>query len=70
MKKESTLTEKYEKRQKWAKRLQWITPLCFWVCIALSLICLVVAIEFSVGNIREITSLLNSKKFQGVLIRN
>ena len=65
MKKELTLTEKYDKREKWSKRLRWITPLCFWVCIVLSIVCLVVAIEFSVGNIREITSLLNSKKFTG-----
>lgn len=65
MKKELTPTEKYKNRQKWVKRLAWITPVAFWVMIALSIVCLIIAIRYSVGNIAEITNLLNSKKYTG-----
>lgn len=65
MKKELTPIEKYKKRSKWSKNLRWIAPVCFWVCIALSIMCLVIAIKNSVGNVAEITRLLDSRKYTG-----
>ena len=69
MKKELTPTEKLKKRNKWVERLDWIIPVCFWVLIALSIVCFVIAISYSVGNFKEITSLLNSKKYTGEELR-
>lgn len=65
MKKELTPTEKYKNRQKWVKRLSWIIPVAFWVMIALSIVCLIIALRYSIGNIHEITSMLNSRKYTG-----
>lgn len=65
MKKELTPKEKLKRRNKWVKRLTWLAPTCFWVFIVLSGLCLILAIVHSVGNIAEITSLLDSKKYTG-----
>lgn len=65
MKKQLTPEEKYKRNQKISKILRILTPVCFWVCIAVSIICLIFAIKNSFGNIAEITSLLDSKKYTG-----
>ena len=60
-----TAEEIYKKRQKKAKALKLLAPIMFWGCLALSIICLVFAIKNSFGNVGEIISMLDSKKFTG-----
>ena len=55
----------YKKRQRKAKFLKVLAPIVYWICIILCVVCLVLAIRNSFGNVAEITSLLNSKKYTG-----
>ena len=65
MSKHLTPEEVYKRNQKKSKVLRILAPVCFWGFLALSLICLIVALKHSFGNIDEITSLLDSKKYTG-----
>lgn len=64
-KKQLTKVDIYKKRQKRAKILKFLTPIIYWGCLAICIICLVYAVRNSFGNIAEITSLLDSKKYTG-----
>lgn len=58
----------YKKNQKTAKVIGVITPICFWGLVALSVICLIFAVRNSVGNIIEITELLDTRYYNAVEI--
>ncbi len=59
----------YKKNQKKAKFFTVAAPFIFWGLIALAVIFFILALENSVGNMDEITSLLNSKKYTGEELR-
>lgn len=65
-KKQRTPQDIYKRNQKRAKTLKIISPIVFWVCIALSIVCLICAIKNSFGNIAEISRLLDKKGLTGV----
>lgn len=67
MAKKNDLTpqELYVHNQKKAKTLSVLAPICFWGFLALAVMCLVLAVENSFGNVAEIVRLLNSKKYTG-----
>lgn len=62
-------TEIYKKNQRKAKILSTIAPFVFWGLIVLAIVFFVLALENSVGNMHEISSLLNSKKYTGEELR-
>lgn len=55
----------YKRNQKKSKILKILAPICFWLCLALSLLCLIFAVKNSFGNIAEITSKLDTKAYTG-----
>ena len=59
----------YKRNTKIAKIIGVLTPIVFWLCIALSVICLCYAIKNSLGNINEITDMLDSNKYTNEQIR-
>jgi hypothetical protein len=69
-KKELTPEEIYKRNQRKSKILRTLAPIVFWGCLALSVLCLIFAIKNSFGNIGEICSLLDNKKFTGEDLRN
>ena len=64
-KKQLTPEEVYKKNQKTAKVLKILAPVCFWGFLALSVVCLILAVKNSFGNIAEIMRMLDSKKYTG-----
>lgn len=56
------LYKKNQSKQKW---IGVLTPITFWVLIALSVICVILALKNSFGNIDEITRLLDNKAYNG-----
>ena len=64
-KKQLTPEEVYKRNQKRAKVLKIIAPFVFYGCIVLSILCLIIALKNSFGNIAEIMDLLDGKKFTG-----
>ena len=64
-KKEKTGEEIYKSNQKKAKIFRILTPIVFWVLIGAAILCFILAIRHSLGNIAEITNKLNTKKFTG-----
>lgn len=64
-KKQRTPQEIYKLNQKKSKVLRISAPIVFWVFIALSILCLILAIKNSFGNIAEIIDLLDSKAYTG-----
>ena len=64
-KKQLTPEEIYKKNQKKAKVLGKLAPICFWGFLALSVICLILAIKNSFGNVAEIIDMLDTKKYTG-----
>ena len=64
-KKELTAEEIYKRNQKRAKIFKIISPISFWLFLALAVLCLIFAVESSFGNVAEIRSLLNSDKYNG-----
>lgn len=57
--------ELYKHNQKKAKVLRILAPVCFWGFLALSVLCLVLAVYNSFGNIAEILRLLDDKVYTG-----
>lgn len=68
-KKEKTAEELYKSNQKKAKILKKVAPFVFWGFIIIAIVCFVLAIHNSLGNINEITQLLNSRKYTGEQLR-
>ena len=64
-KKQLTLEEIYKRNQKKSKVLRTIAPICFWGFLALAIICLILAITISFGNVAEIINLLDKKYYTG-----
>lgn len=64
-KQELTAEEIYKRNQKKAKVFKILAPVAFWVFLALALVCLILAIKCSFGNIAEITDLLDNTKYTG-----
>lgn len=64
-KKEKTAEEIYKSNQKKAKIMRVLAPIVFWGFLAIAIVCFILAIHNSLGNINEITQLLNSKKYTG-----
>ena len=69
-KKELTPKEIYKRNQRKSKVLRVLSPVVFWGCLALSIMCFIFAIKNSFGNIGEICELLDNKKFSGGQIKN
>ena len=57
--------ELYKHNQKKAKVLRILAPVCFWGFLALSVLCFVLAVYNSFGNIAEIIRLLDDKAYTG-----
>lgn len=55
----------YKQNQKKSKILSNIAPFVFWVLLILSIVCFILAIRNSIGNILEITNLLDTKIYNG-----
>ena len=68
-KKQLTAEETYKRNQKKAKVFKILAPICFYGFIALSILCLFIAIKNSFGNIAEIISLLDDKKYTGLELK-
>ena len=64
-KKQLTPEEIYKRNQKKSKVLRILAPICFWGFIALAIICLILAIKNSFGNVAEIINMLDTKKYTG-----
>lgn len=64
-KKQKTAEEVYKSNQKKAKIMRILAPIVFWSFIAIAIICFIMAIRHSLGNIAEITNKLNTKKYTG-----
>lgn len=64
-KKQLTPEEIYKRNQKKSKVLRILAPICFWGFLALSIICLILAIKNSFGNVAEIINMLDTKKYTG-----
>lgn len=64
-KKQLTPDEIYKRNQKKSKVLRILAPICFWGFLALSIICLILAIKNSFGNVAEIINMLDTKKYTG-----
>lgn len=64
-KKQLSPEETYKKNQKTSKTLKVLSPVVFWVFLALSILCLVLAIQNSFGNVVEIMHLLENKNYTG-----
>ena len=57
--------EIYKRNQKKSKVLRILAPICFWGFLALAIICLILAIKNSFGNVAEIINMLDTKKYTG-----
>lgn len=64
-KKQLSPEETYKKNQRISKTLRILSPVVFWVFLALSVLCLILAIQNSFGNVAEIMRLLENKNFTG-----
>lgn len=64
-KKQLTPEEIYKRNQKKSKVLRMLAPICFWGFLALAIICLILAIKNSFGNVAEIINMLDTKKYTG-----
>lgn len=64
-KKQKTAEEIYNSNKKKAKICRVLSPVVFWGFIGIAIICFILAIRHSLGNIAEITNLLNTKRYTG-----
>ena len=64
-KKQPNAEEIYKSNQTKAKILKFAAPICFWGFLALGIVCLCLAIKYSIGNMVEILNLLDDKIYTG-----
>ena len=64
-KKERTAEQIYKSNQKKAKILKIVSPICFWGFLVIGIICLILAVRYSLGNMVEIFNLLDDKVYTG-----
>lgn len=64
-KKELSAEEIYKRNQKRSKVLRRIAPFVFWGLMALSLMCFIISVRNSYGNIVEILHMLDDKAYTG-----
>jgi hypothetical protein len=64
-KKQLTAEQVYKRNQKISKLLRVLSPVVFWVCLGLSILCFVFALKNSFGNVAEICDQLDSQKWSG-----
>ena len=57
--------EIYKSNQKKSKVLRILAPICFWGFLSLAIICLILAIKNSFGNVAEVINMLDTKKYTG-----
>jgi len=60
----------YKSNQKKAKVIGFLTPFVFWGLLALSILCFILAVKDSLGNIAEITSMLETTTHTGEELSN
>lgn len=64
-KKDLTAEQKYKKNQRKSKRVRNLAPIVYWGCLIASILCFIFAVKNSFGNVGEIISMLDSKKYTG-----
>lgn len=64
-KKELTSQDIYKRNQRKSKLLKTLAPVVFWTMIVLAIICLIVALRNSFGNVAEISRMLDDKQLTG-----
>lgn len=64
-KKQLTNEQIYNKNKKRAKFIKRLAPICFWTLLGIAVLCLVLAIRYSVGNVVEIITMLDKKAYTG-----
>lgn len=62
---ERTPEQVYKHNQKKAKWLKRLSPIVFWAMIGLAIICLIVALKNSFGNLAEISRMLDDENLTG-----
>lgn len=55
----------YNKNKKRAKLIKKLSPICFWVLLGIAILCFVLALRYSIGNLMEIMNLLDNKAYNG-----
>lgn len=69
-KKQLSAEEVYKRNQKRAKVFKILAPICFWVFLGLAVLCFVIAVKNSFGNVAEIIALLDDKKYTGLELKD
>ena len=69
-KKELSAEEVYKRNQKRAKVFKILAPICFWLFLGLAVLCFVIAVKNSFGNVVEIIALLDDKKYTGLELKD
>lgn len=64
-----TTEQIYKRNQKKAKIIKFLVPFVRWGLLGLSILLFILAIKNSLGNLLEITNLLNSKNFTGTELK-
>ena len=55
----------YNKNKKRAKLIKKLSPICFWALLGIGILCFVLALRYSIGNLMEIINLLDNKAYTG-----
>lgn len=65
VKEQKTAEQIYKSNQKKAKIFKILAPICFFGFLAIAVVCLALAIRYSLGNMVEMLNLLNDKVYTG-----
>ena len=69
-KKEKTSEQIYNGNVKKVKIIKAMTPFIFWGLLAMGIVCLVLAIRGTFGNLAELIALLDNEKYNGSELQN